>query len=296
MLDTAKRVLAALDRWSLRHRVVRVGRRAVEGFLNHEALQYAGSMAYFAILSIFQLLVLGIITFSFFLGRGSARDFVLTQIRLNTPIDADTMGRVLDNVIQSRGGVSIVGLILLVWGALGVFSAMSRGVVRAFGGGEDRPFLQDKLLGLGLMALTGLLALAAVVVGVVTAIVQSAAADVMSAVPGGETALQLFGALLPLVLVFLALLIIYRVVPTRHVSLREIWPGAVVGALLWSVLRFGFTYYATRVARYDTAFGPISTGISLLVFLYFASVVLLFGAEVSRANVRDVERRRASDQ
>jgi uncharacterized BrkB/YihY/UPF0761 family membrane protein len=39
------------------------------------------------------------------------------------------------------------------------------------------------------------------------------------------------------------------------------------------------------VARYESVFGPISTVITLLVFLYFASVVVLLGAEIARANV-----------
>jgi membrane protein len=79
--------------------------------------------------------------------------------------------------------------------------------------------------------------------------------------------------------------VLYRVVPNRPVTLGEVWPGAVAATLLWTVLRFGFTWYATSIANYDTAFGPISAGISLLVFLYFASVIVLLGAEVARANV-----------
>ena len=43
------------------------------------------------------------------------------------------------------------------------------------------------------------------------------------------------------------------------------------------------------MANYDSAFGPISTGITLLVFLYFASIILLLGAEVARASALDSE-------
>jgi len=50
------------------------------------------------------------------------------------------------------------------------------------------------------------------------------------------------------------------------------------------------------VAHYESAFGPISTAITLLVFLYFAGVVVLLGAEVARASLVDDEeaRRRAA--
>jgi membrane protein len=289
MIDRAKQILASLDAWSRRHRTTRVGRRAVAGFMEHDALQYAGSMAYFAILSVFQLLVLGIVGFSFFLGQGGARDFVLEQIQLATPLDADTIGTVIAKIIESRGSIGLIGIVLLAWGALGLFSALSRGVSRAFSASEPRPFLQDKLLGLVLMAVSGLLAVVAVVIGFVAGILEEMTADVVNAVPGGALALYLIGLLLPLLLVFAMLLLLYRVVPNRPVSLAEVWPGALVGAILWGLLRWGFTFYATQVAHYDSAFGPVSTGISLLVFLYFASVVLLLGAEVARASVLESE-------
>ncbi len=293
MIDRAKEPLAhvrdALDAWSRRHRLTRVTRAAAQGFIEHEALQYAGSMAYFAILSVFQLMVLGVVVGSFFLGQGTSRDFVLEQVRLNTPINADTIGNVIDSIIDARGGIGLIGLLFLAWSALGFFSALSRGISRAFVSTEARPFLQDKLLGLGLMALTGVLALLSVVVGVITGIVQDAATDLVTRVPGGQVVLSLIGLLVPLLLVFLALLVLYRVAPNRHLTLAMVWPGALVGAILWTILRVGFMYYATHIAKYDTAFGPISTGISLLVFLYFASVVLLLGAEIVRATAVELD-------
>jgi membrane protein len=293
MIDRAKQQLArvrdALDAWSQRHRLTRVTRRAAQGFIEHEALQYAGSMAYFAILSVFQLMVLGVVVGSFFLGQGTSRDFVLEQVRLNTPINADTIGNVIDSIIDARGGIGLIGLLFLAWSALGFFSALSRGISRDYVSTETRPFLQDKLLGLGLMALTGVLALLSVVVGVITGIVQDAATDLVTRIPGGQVVLSLIGLLVPLLLVFLALLVLYRVTPNRHLTLAMVWPGALVGAILWTILRVGFMYYATHIAKYDTAFGPISTGISLLVFLYFASVVLLLGAEIVRATAVELD-------
>ncbi|HEX6140892.1 MAG TPA: YhjD/YihY/BrkB family envelope integrity protein, partial [Candidatus Limnocylindria bacterium] len=125
MLDRVKRLARRADAWLLRHRWTRIGRRAVLGFLQHEALQNAGSMAYFTILSIFQLLVLAVVVLSFFVGQGEARRFVTDQIQAATPLDADTIGNVIDAIIASRGGISLFGVIFLVWGALGIFSAVS---------------------------------------------------------------------------------------------------------------------------------------------------------------------------
>ena len=287
MVDRIRIWIAQLDDWSLRHRSTRVARRAIEGFLRHEALQYAGSMAYFGVLSIFQLLVLGVVVFSLFLGDERARAFVLEQVQAGSPLDPATINGVIDAVIQSRGGITIISGAFLFWSALGVFSSLSSGIERAFESPKRRPFLQDKLVGLFLMAITGVLAVGSLAIGIATGIVQAATADVLARVPGGGVALAVMGLVVPAILIFIAFAAIYRIVPNRHVSLREVWPGALVAALLWTVLRFGFTYYATRIAHYDSAFGPISTGVTLLVFLYFASVIVLVGAEVSRASVME---------
>jgi membrane protein len=289
MIDRLKRFAAGVDAWLLRHRSTRVLRNAVGGFLQHEALQNAGSMAYFSILSVFQLLVLGVVAASYFLGEGEARRFIIDQVRAGSPLNADTIASVIDAVIESRGGMSLFGLAFLIWGALGVFSAVNRGIAVAFAATRPRPFVQDKLIGLLLMGTTGLLVVFSMAIGIVTGIIQSAAADVVARVPGGWLALSAIGFAIPLLLIFAAFLILYRLVPNRPVTVREIWPGAVAATLLWTVLRLGFTYYATEIANYDTAFGPISAAISLLVFLYFASVIVLLGAEVARANLLDLE-------
>jgi len=289
MIDRAKRVAAGLDAWSMRHRWTRVARRAVTGFLNHEALQYAGSMAYFSVLSIFQLLVLAIVVGSVVIGEGEAREFVIDSVTAGSPIDAETVSGVIDAAIESRGGMTIIGSAFLLWSALGIFSALSTGIGRVFENAPPRPFIQDKLLGLVLMAITGVLAIASLAIGIVTGIVQRATEEVVAAVPGGGTVVWLIGLLVPIVLIFLAFWIIYRIVPNRPVTWGEVLPGAVVAALLWTVLRFGFTWYATSVADYESAFGPISTGMTLLVFLYFASVIVLLGAEFARASVLEDE-------
>ena len=289
MIDRVKEIASRVDDWSLRHRLPRIFRHAIGGFIGHDALQYAGSMAYFSVLSIFQLLVLGIVAGSFILGEGEARRLVIEQVQAGSPLDSETVGGIIDSVIETRGAMSLVSIAFLLWSALGIFSALSTGIGRVFENAPQRPFLADKLLGLFLMAITGLLAVLSVVIGIITGILQQAATPLIADLPGGATAIWLIGLLAPLILIFLAFWVIYKVVPNRPVSWGDVLPGAVVASILWTILRFGFTWYATSVANYDNAFGPISTGITLLVFLYFASIIVLLGAEFARASALDDE-------
>ena len=142
MIERVKRVVGALDDWSTRRRLPRISRRAVTGFLAHEALQYAGSMAYFSVLSLFQLLVLGVVLGSFLLGEGQARAFVIEQVQAGSPLDADVVAGVIDAVIESRGSMTIIGFGFLLWSGLGIFSALSTGISRVF---ENAPPRRPRL-------------------------------------------------------------------------------------------------------------------------------------------------------
>ena len=285
MVERWKRILDAADRLLSRWRTTRVARHAVAGFADHGGSDVASSMAYFALLSLFQVVVLGVIVFSLLLGEGEARRILIGRLDSALPLEPGTVGAIVDSIIESRGGITIVSVALLAWGAIGFFGALTTGIGRAFATSTRRPFWQDKLIALVLLGGSGLLMLISIGIG----LAQGILAKLATRVPGGDNAGQLLvgvaGFLLPILLVLVALLAMYRVIPNRRVTLRQVLPGAIVAALLFTVLRAGFTWYATDVARYESFFGPISAVISLLVFLHFASMVVLLGAEIARANV-----------
>jgi len=289
MVERLKRLVEAADRWSGRRRSTRIVRQAVAGFAEHQGPEVAGSMAYFAVLSLFQVVVLGVIVFSLFIGEGEARRIFVDRLDAALPLEVGTVGDIVDSIIASRGGITVVSIIILAWGSLGFFGALSTGVGRAFAVPARRPFWQDKLIGLVLLAATGTL----VIVGVGIGIAAGIAAELATRVPGGEAGsqlvLSLVGLVVPILLTLLALLIVYRVVPNRKVRWRQAWLGALVATAAFTILRIGFTWFATQVGHYESFFGPISTVISLLVFLHFGGAAVLLGAEFARATVLEDE-------
>jgi membrane protein len=285
MVERWRRLLDSADSWASQRRSTRIVRRALAGFALHDGSDVASGMAYFAILSLFQVVVLGVIVFSLIVGEGEARRIVIGRLESTLPLEPGTVGAIVENIIQSRGGVTLISLVLLAWSSIGFFGALSTGVGRAFATTTRRPFWQDKLIGLLLLGGAGLLTLGSIGIGLAEGIAARLATRIPGADQGGRLLVDAFGLLLPIVLVLVALLVIYRVVPNRRVTFRQVLPGAVVAALLFTALRSGFTWYATDVARYESFFGPISAVISLLVFLHFASMVVLLGAEIARANV-----------
>ena len=287
MIERVTGWIGAVDAWSQRRRPTRVTREAIVGFLSHEGLQYAGAMAYFSVLSLFQLLVLAVVALSFVLEEDEARQLVIDRVTAVTPLSPELVGGVIDSVISARGGMTLLSLVFLVWAALGFFGALSNSVNRLFENAPPRPFLQEKLLALTLMGLSGLLVVASVAIGIVAGVLQDIAADVVNGAREGEVLLWLIGAIVPVVLIFVAFWLLYKMVPNRPVAWGAALPGAIVATVLWTVLRFGFTFYVTRVTDYGSGFGAISTAITLLIFLYFAGAVVLLGAEFARAAALD---------
>jgi membrane protein len=285
MVERWKRILDAADRLLARWRTTGVARHAIAGFAGHGGPDVASSMAYYALLSLFQVVVLGVIVFSLLLGEGEARRILIGRLESALPLEPGTVGSIVDSIIESRGGVTVVSIPLLAWGAIGFFGALTTGIGRAFATSTRRPFWQDKLIALVLLGGSGVLMVISIGIGLAQGILSKLA----TRLPGGDNAGQLLagvaGFALPILLVLVALLVMYRVIPNRPVTFGQVLPGAIVAALLFTVLRAGFTWYATDVARYESFFGPISAVISLLVFLHFASMVVLLGAEIARANV-----------
>jgi membrane protein len=279
------RIVTAVDGWLQQYRLTRVARTAVVGLLDHDGLNYAGSMAYFSILSFVNVLLLGAVLLTFLIGEGEARRVILTWFAANTPIDPELIAAMIDAAINSRGSITLVGFIFLLWGALGFFGAVSRGINRAFTDGKPLFILREKLLGLLLILFSGGLILASVAIGFVTSYLQNEARDVVDRFQGGDVAVALIGSVLPFAMVFTAYLVLYRVVPSQKVTFGDVWPGALVAAVLWTLLRVGYTFYITEFANFEDLFGPLAAIITLIVFIYFASVVLLVGAEVARANL-----------
>ncbi|HEY8170748.1 MAG TPA: YihY/virulence factor BrkB family protein [Candidatus Limnocylindria bacterium] len=288
MLDRATQVVADVDAWIGGRRWTRVIRGVVFGFLDHDALRFAGSMAYFAILSLFQVIVLGIVVLTFFLDEGRVRDLVVEWITDIAPINPETIIAVIDATIASRGGMTLISIGFLIWGSLGLFGSISEGISRVFDSAPRRGFVSQQLIGLLLMGVVGAMVLASLLIGLVTGIVERLA-DRVEAPALGDLATWALTTLLPILLVFGAFWIIYRVVPTRRVGWGHALLGAIAATFLWTVLRAGFTWYATRIADYESVWGPISTAITMLVFLYFGSVVVLIGAEFMRAIALDEE-------
>jgi membrane protein len=168
-----------------------------------------------------------------------------------------------------------------LWAASSGVGSLMKAMNRVYGVRETRPAWERYALALGLTTFAGLMIVAGFLVLVVWQASGTKIADKMGL--GGVAA-----ALLPLVrwpvgiaVTLLASGIIYRVAPNARLSLRRIFPGAVLFAAVWLVATDLFGLYVSHFASFNSTYGTLGGVVILLVWFYLTALILLVGAELN---------------
>lgn len=271
-------------------RAFEVGIRAVKGFIGDHSNIAAAGITYFALLSIFPLLLLALGVFGFFVTDPEDQRELIDRLIDELPLDAESgradLERTITSIASARGALGIFGLVGLLYSGSALFTAIRTSLNGVFRAEKARNFVLGKLVDIGLVATFGLL----VTLSIGASFAISLAARFSEELVGEDAAslvatlLTLAYFLLPPLISFAVFMLLYSVVPARNVTFKEALPGALVAMLLFEALKVGFTQYVAQFGNYDATYGALGFVIILLMFIYFSSQVMLLGAQVARAN------------
>jgi membrane protein len=261
--------------------------RGLEGFYNGDDLTYAASIAYYALLSLFPFFLLA---FSL-LGRSTAdvnnRNEVLAFVLRYFPAQFDFITKQLDAFRDGGITIGVAGTIALVWGALGVFGAISTAVNYAWGVEKQRSFWKHKLMSFVMLLFAGLILLIALLLISATQVVSASwFAEVLAVFPalGILRGLAVRNAT---TLLFIAVVgLVYYFVPNAKVRFRDVWIGALITGLLWKGALEAFSWYMRDMTRFRQVNGSIAAVVIFLVWVYTQAVILLYGVEFTAAYAR----------
>ena len=254
--------------------------RAIVEFYEADDLTYAASIGYYALLSMFPFALIIVSILGSVTADDATRQKVLLFVLRYFPGQFDFITAQLDAFRQNPIRLGIGGGILLVWGALGVFGAISTAVNHAWGVEKTRSFWSHRafsflmLLTAGLMLMIGLLAATAV---------QIIQARWFAGVSENYPALRVMqGYLIRNLLLLLPGLVfglIYYFVPNVKVLVKDVWLGALITGLLWDACFTGFSWFIRDVSQLSRIHGSIATVIVFLIWVYSSAVILLWGVE-----------------
>ncbi len=259
----------------------RVLTRAAANFAEDRCTHLAAGISYFALFSLFPLTLLAVSVFGIVLRDEGTQQSVLNWIVDVLPVEAPTLKSSLRSVASSGPTLTIVSLIAALWSAGALSAALRRSLNVVFDVDRSRPFVQGKLVDFAVLPSLGLVALASVVLTTTWRIIRVEAGDRL---PLGEELAPLWelGALsIGGLLSFITFVALYRVLPNRPVRFASLWPGALVAALAFEAVKFGFAIYLANFTNYDVVYGSLGGVIALLFWVYLTANIMLFGAEIT---------------
>ena len=264
------RFLDVADHVQRRHRWIALPVSLVRKMSDDQGGNLAALIAYYGFLSLFPLLLSFASILGFVLvGDAGLRQRVLESVARSFPGFAGT----IDATISGSGLVLGVGLVVALWAGLGVTRAVE-GAMNSiwYIPLSQRPNLWwSRLRGVAMLVVLGVaFILSSVLAGLQgTHVIAPVAANILS-VAG------------PLALNFGLYLGAFFILTNRRLTLTSVLPGAIVGAILWTLLQdLGAYYTRHEIAHASHLYGPLSLVVGLLAWIYLGAQITLYAAQLN---------------
>ena len=261
--------------------------RGFLGFYNRDDLTHAASIAYYSLLSLFPFFLLALAILGGATTDEAKRTQVLVFVLRYFPTQFDFITGQLDSFRNSQFTVGVGGTIALVWGAMGMFGAVSTAVNYAWGVEKQRSFWKHKLFSFLMLSVAGFMFVVALLLISASKVVSATwFAAVLTNFPGLEVLRSLTIRNATTLLFIVVVGLIYYFVPNAKVRFRDVWIGALVTGVLWKGALEGFSWYMGDMTRFTRVNGSIAAVVVFLFWVYIQAVILLYGVEFTAAYAR----------
>jgi membrane protein len=243
------------------------------------------SMAYYALFSIFPLVLVLLSFSSFWLAADHAQQLIFEFIEAFLPSARDMIEINVEQVLQDRGTIGLIALVGLFWSASGVFTAMYRAVNRAWGNPKSKLFWSEKLFGLAVVSVAGLVLVLTTLYSLARSVWLNWRTSILPEQVLSEASANQLQAwlsnLLPILISVVMFIILYKTIPRNKVRWRDVWFGGMLAGLIWELARRGYTWYLSTFAQYSVIYGSVGAIIGFLLWCYLSAMILLMGAELT---------------
>lgn len=255
---------------------------SARSYARHDMMVYATALAYRGLFALFPFAMFLVAAVSF-LRVDAVLEWLAEQgppgLRGRPP---QPVASLLEQAFgQDHGWLLLIGIVLAFWSVSIGALFLSRALNAVFEVEETRPAWKRVASSLTFAPGLTLAAVTAVALMLVT----SRAAVWLAYWVGLDEAFVQVWTLLrwPTALILLALVVaaVYRYAPNVALTFRSVLPGALVAVFAWALASLAFSFFLTIFPVHGVAYGSLGTAISLLLYLYFSSAVLLFGAELN---------------
>ena len=241
------------------------------------------ALAFYAIFSLAPLLLIVIAIAGSVFGQEAAQGEIIGQIQgLVGEESAKAIQTMLEEARKPAAGIiaTVVAIVLLFLGATGVFAQLQE-ALNIIWRVEAKPeqgmwkILKDRFISLLAVLGTGFLLLISLVISAALSAIGTTLEQFLP-VPG--FLLQLINFLVSFAIVTLLFAMIYKLLPDRSIQWSDVWIGAIITSLLFTIGKFVIGVYLGK-SDVGIAYGAAGSLVVMLMWVYYASQIFLFGAE-----------------
>jgi membrane protein len=263
-------------------------KESFSGFSDHKVTKLSASLAYYTTFSLGPLLIVIIFIAGKFFGEEAAQGTIFNQVKgFIGPDGAAQIQTIIKNAaISGKSGLpAIIGIITLLIGATTVFGEIQDSI-HSIWGVKAKPkagimkLVMTRLLSFGMIASLGFLLLVSLAV---TAIVEAIGNRLEQAFPDvAVVVLYIVNLIITLGVTTALFAIIFKVLPDVRIKWKAIWPGAIATSILFMIGKFLISLYIAK-SNIGSTYGTAGSLVILIVWIYYSSIILYFGAEFTKA-------------
>lgn len=265
-------------------------RDAVSRFQRHRCTTAAAAIAFHVLFSLFPLVLIVAAVVGSDIRDDSVRAQISDGLMAALPLDQTAkaqIDRLLEQATRNLAAIGLIGVAALVWSASGMLGSVRGAMELAWEGRlGTRPFVRGKLVDAVFLTIIVAVILSSFLAGILVSVLPRISADVFAGTPVEAYTDVIRSSIAPIIstsATWVILVMAYKFLPTPRPALRYAMLGALPAALLFEGARILFAVYVTDIATYDIVYGSIGSIIAFLAFVYVASIITLFGAELGAA-------------
>ncbi len=261
-------------------------KKTINDWIDDRATTLAAALSYYTVFSIAPLLIIAVAVAGFFFGEDAVRGDVYRELE---GLLGSSGAKVIEDMMVSASNrkdgtlATVIGIVILLFGASGVFSQLQETMNIIW---KAKPpkingilnWIRLRFLSFAMVVGIGFLLLVSLLI---TATISAAGRFLEGKIPGWEGLWHLINVGVSLGIITFLFAMIYKVLPDTHVEWRDVWLGALVTAILFSLGKLGIGIYLGKTSI-ASSYGAAGSVAILLIWVYYSAQILFLGAEFTQ--------------
>ena len=267
-------------------------RELAREYWSNRPMELAAALSYYTLLSLAPLVLMAVAFGALVFDRTTVESRVVTEMRLLVGAEGSEVVKTIlrHSRDPEKGALSVmVGITVLVVGATTVFVQLQTSLNRIWKVDESAHasvvwvFVKERLLSLAMVLAVGFLLLVSLVI---SAAVAAFGESALGGLSDAAIVLEGLNLLVSLIVVTLLFATIFKVLPDAPVAWRDVWVGAITTSVLFTVGKSLIGLYLGRTSI-GSPYGAAGSLVVMTVWVYYASMIVFLGAEVTYIRSKD---------